>query len=187
MTKPAAVVLSVGLLAMSAGCAREQVRVLHPGATPTVGHPEVRPAPTRTIVKNTHVYRAGHAADVVAQAGVALRLTVSRPSTSHTRLSASYGYPPQHGHYVTFRITVVDTGSRPVAVDPRDFVVRVAGQGRVTSYDGNAPYSGAPRQLTATELDPGDRVSAPLTYDLSRVHGRLAFVPDRTAAVAWRF
>jgi hypothetical protein len=145
------------------------------------------PGPVRTIVRSGPVVAAGRTATVQAQAGVALRLTASRPSVSRTRLSSSYGYPPAHGFYVTFRLTVVNTGTRPVRLGPKDFVVAIAGQGTVTSYDGNAPYSGASSQLDNTELEPGDRIHAPLTFDVRTPHGRLAFKPDRTRAVTWRF
>ncbi len=145
------------------------------------------PRPARTIVRNTHVYRAGDTARLRAQRGVVLRLTVSRPRVSRTRLSSTHGYPPRHGYYVTFRVTVVNAGRRPVQIGPQDFVVRGGGAGAVTVYDGNAPFSGAPRQLDTTGLGPGERVSAPLTFDVATTHGRVAFVPDRSAAAAWTF
>jgi hypothetical protein len=140
-----------------------------------------------TVIHRFRAVRAGQPAVIQAQAGVALRLTVSRPTVSRTRLSSSYGYPPQHGYYVTFRVTVANTGRLPVQVGPADFVVRVGHDRAVTTYDGNAPYSGASRQLDTTQVAPGERVSGPLTFDVAAVHGRIAYVPDRSAAAAWTF
>ena len=65
--------------------------------------------------------------------------------------------------------------------------VVVPGEGRVTSYDGNAPYSGAHAQLDNTELDPGEVLRAPLSFDVRSPHGRLQFVPDSSPAIVWRF
>lgn len=106
---------------------------------------------------------------------------------STTRLSPTYGYPPAHGHYVTFRITIVDTGRVPVAVDPLDFAVRTAGLGRTTTYDGNSPYSGSGDQLDSTELKPGQRVSNNLTFDVIHPTGTLLYAPGGHTALAWRF
>lgn len=133
------------------------------------------------------MFTAGQTADFTAQAGVSLRLTASAPQVARGRLSRSYGYPPARGYYVTFTLTIVNTGSQPVDLGPPNFHVRIPGEGVVTAYDGNAPYSGAPRQLDNTQLDPGDRVQAPLTFDVRRPTGVLSYLPDSSAAVTWRF
>lgn len=145
------------------------------------------PAPTRTIVRNTHVVAAGQSVPFTAQRGITLRLRAGVPLTSRSSLSSSYGYPPSHGYYITFRLTIANTGSKPVQLGPGNFAVVVPGQGRVTSYDGNAPYSGAHAQLDTTQIDPGDVVHAPLSFDVRAVHGRLLFVPDNSAAIVWRY
>ena len=145
------------------------------------------PGPTITVLRSGRTLAAGLTIDFTAQAGVSLRLTASRPSASRQRLSRSYGYAPAHGYYVTFRLTVTNTGTQPVDIGPRNFVVRISGEGKVGPYDGNAPYSGASQQLDATQLDPGQTVRAPLTFDVRRPHGTLQFVPDRSAAVSWTF
>lgn len=116
-----------------------------------------------------------------------MRLTASRASVSRTRLSSSYGYAPARGYYVTFVVTVVNTGSSPLTIGPTNFRVRIAGEGVVTTYSGNAPYSGASEQLDATQLDPGQSVRGPVTFDVRRPHGVLSYVPDRSAAVNWTF
>ena len=175
--------LALPLLVALLSCGGGQPAARPPTRSPAPPHP----APKRTIVKNTRVYRAGHTARLQAQHGVALRFTVSRPRSSRSRLSSTHGYPPQHGYYLTFRVRVVNVGTRPVQLGPNDFVVRIRHEGTVTSYDGNAPYSGAPRQLDTTEVDPGAHVAGPLTFDVRRVHGRFEFVPDRSAALAWTF
>jgi hypothetical protein len=143
------------------------------------------PRPVRTVIRNTHVVHPGHAVRLDAQRGVALRLRATGPEISRTSLSSTHGYPPSHGYYVTFRVSIANVGRQPVGVGPGDFAVVVGGRGRVTSYDGNSPYSGAGRQLDPTELLPGDVVRAPLTFDVRSRHGRLGYYPDRTAAVTW--
>jgi hypothetical protein len=145
------------------------------------------PAPVRTVIKSGPTISAGGSGTVRAQAGVSLQLTASRPSVSTTRLSSSYGYGPQHGYYVTFSLTVLNTGSKPIHVGPGDFEVKVRGQGTVTSYDGNSPYSGASSQLDNTVLAPGQRVRAPLTFDVKHTHGTLSYAPDGSPALSWRF
>ena len=86
---------------------------------------------------------AGRTTDSPPRPGVSLRLTASRPQVSRGRLSRSYGYPPARGYYVTFALTIVNTGSQPVDLGPPNFHVRIPGEGVVTSYDGNALCSGA--------------------------------------------
>ena len=149
-------------------------------------HPPA-PTPTITTTLASRALRAGESTDFTAQAGVSLRLTASAPRASTTRLSSSYGHPPARGYYVTFTLTIVNTGTRPVDIGPPNFHVRIPKEGVVTAYDGNAPYSGAPTQLDSTELAPGDRVRAPLTFDVRRPHGVLMYLPDRSAAVTWTF
>jgi hypothetical protein len=147
----------------------------------------VSPHPTHTVVHAFHRYTAGQSADLQAQAGVSLRVTVSPPSVSTTSLSSSHGYPPRHGYYLTFHLSVVNTGSQPVELSPGDFVVRIPHQGTVTSYDGNSPYSGANRQLDTTELEPGNHDRAPLTFDARGRHGRLDYRPGGTTVAVWTF
>jgi hypothetical protein len=156
-------------------------------STPVAGPspPSTSPRPVRTVIRNTHVVHPGQAVRLDAQPGVALRLRATGPEISRTSLSSSHGYPPSHGYYVTFRLTITNVGRRPVGVGPGDFAVVVDGEGRVTSYDGNSPYSGGGRQLDPTELGPGDVVRAPLTFDVHNRHGRFGYYPDRSAAVTW--
>jgi hypothetical protein len=171
----------------SSACGTVSRRVIELPATTVTSTSSPRPQPVRTIVVSGPTYPAGHPATFHAQAGVVLRLAVSVPTSSTTRLSSSYGYPPQHGHYVTFRVTVTNLGSRTVAVSPSYFFVRIPGQGKVTVTDGNAPYSGASAELDNTELDPGQVDRGPLTYDVVRTHGKLVFAPDGTPAITWVF
>ena len=165
------------------GCAGSGSGSRPPSGTTTTDTPR----PTRTVISGARVYPAGDSAVVKAQAGVGLRLRASRPRLSRTSLSSSYGYAPQRGYYVTFRLRAVNTGRRAISLAPRDFYVRTSAGRRVTSYDGNSPYSGASAQLDATELDPGQKTAAPLTFDVGTRHGRLAFAPDGSPAVVWTY
>jgi hypothetical protein len=175
-------------VAAAAACTLGGCRA-HPVADPSAvaTTPAAVPRPTITVTKSAHVLNAGANTDFSAQAGVRLRLGASHPQVSRGRLSSSYGHPPARGYYVTFTLTVANTGTRAVDVGPANFHVRIPGEGVVTSYDGNAPFSGASRQLDTTELAPGERLRAPLTFDVRQPHGVLLYLPDRSAAVTWRF
>lgn len=175
--------LAAAVVAAGAGCAGSSSA---PQTLPSQTQP-VKPVPTRTIVKNSRIVAAGRAVPFAAQRGVTLRLRASAPQVSRTSLSSTYGYPPSHGYYVTFRLTITNTGRKPVQIGPSNFALTVPGQGRVTSYDGNGPYSGAHAQLDTTEISPGDVIRAPLSFDVRTPHGRLLFLPDKTAAVIWRY
>jgi hypothetical protein len=172
--------------ASAAGCAAHSSARSQPApATPAASSPA--PRPTITVLRRVHALDAGQGVDLAAQQGVRLRIRASKPSVSRTRLSSSYGYAPARGYYVTFVVTLTDTGTTALDVGPTDFVVRIAGEGTVTSYSGNAPYSGASEQLDATQIDPGQSVHAPLTFDVRRPHGVLSYQPDGSPAVTWRF
>jgi hypothetical protein len=171
-------VVTVALLAVAlTGCGHDG----HRQAVTTT------PQPTRTIVHAFHRYAAGQTADIEAQAGVSLQLTVSKPVISRTSLSHSHGYPPRHGYYLTFQLHIVDNGTQPIELSPRDFVVRMPRQGTVTSYDGNSPYSGASKQLDTTELEPGGHDRAPLTFDVRGTHGRIDYRPGKKPVAVWTF
>ena len=181
------VAIALALLTMpAAACdaAPGQRTDVHPTVITTTVH---RPGPVHTIIRGARTLPAGSTDSFTAQRGIALRLSVTKPTVSRTRLSSSYGYAPAHGYYLTFRLDVVNTGRKPVQVGPAYFFVRTAHVRKVTSYDGNAPFSGASRQLDTTELDPGQSVRAPLTYDVADVHGRFAFAPDGSPAIWWRY
>lgn len=180
----AAAGLAVAVLLGAGGCRIRHSAQAQPTVSPTLS---ASPAPTITKLRSQQVVAMGAAVELHAQDGISLRLRASGPSVSRTRLSSSYGHGPARGYYVTFAITVVNTGSQPVDIGPSNFHLRIPGEGTVTSYDGNAPYSGASRQLDATELEPGDTVRAPLTFDVARPHGALLYLPDATPAVTWRF
>ena len=175
------------LAAALTGCGH--VVVHHRVVTTTLPPVGTSPTPgaTHTIVHAFHRYAAGQTADIQAQAGVSVRVTVSKPAISRTSLSDSHGYPPQHGYYLTFKLDIVDTGSAPIVVSPRDFVVLMPHQGTVTSYDGNSPYSGASRQLDTTEVEPGGHDRAPLTFDVRATHGRIDYRPRKKPVAVWTF
>jgi hypothetical protein len=178
---------AVPLLLLAASCHASSNGATPPPTQPTPASSTPATQPTKTIVRTSRHLLVGQTAAFAGQPGVAVRITVGRPSFSRTRLSSSYGDGPAHGYYASFRITIVNTGSRVVEVVPATLKLHVPGLGTITSYDGNAPYSGASRQLDNTELDPGQRVSAPLTFDVNGVHGVFEFVPDNSVAVSWRY
>jgi hypothetical protein len=185
MRRRAAALLALATLA-GTGCSGAH-RLLRPSAPVPTTIIRIHPGPTVTVFRSGPTIAAGQAATVTAQAGLRVRLAASAPRVSTTRLSPDYGYGPQHGYYVTFTVTAVNTGTGPIEVGPRDFVVRVAQQSPVTSYDGNAPFSGAPTQLDNTQLDPGQSVSGALTFDVRHPHGTLSYAPDGSAALSWAF
>lgn len=158
-----------------------------PATQPTPSVRSVSPAPTVTIVRSGRVVRAGTTVPFQAQAGVSLRIRASRPGLSRQRLSSSYGYAPQHGYYVTFLVTIANVGTSSVDIGPGDFYVRVSRQGKVTTLMGNAPYSGASAQLDTTQLDAGQSLSGPLTFDVVGAHGTLSFAPDGSPAISWTY
>jgi hypothetical protein len=142
----------------------------------------------RTVVRSHPTYRAGQTGRVDAvREHAALTIHAGRARRSATRLSPSYGRPPLHGHYVTFRLTVVNTGRVPVLVRRGDFSVRTPGLGRTTTDDGNAPVSGSGSQLDTTQLAPGERVSNDLTFDVRHPTGTLLYAPSGRVALAWTF
>lgn len=179
--------LAVATVAVAvAGCTPQVHRVARPVPTQTV-RPSPTPAPTHTVIRSGHVVRAGATVPFQAQAGVALKIRATQPSVSRNRLSSSYGYAPARGYYVTFVVTIANTGARPVAIGPGDFFVQVSRQGKVTTLMGNAPYSGASAQLDTTQLDAGQSLSGPLTFDVRAPHGSLAFAPDGSPAISWTY
>jgi hypothetical protein len=175
------------LAAMLAGCAGSSAPATH-GTPSSHRHPSATPSdPPRTVVRKTHRVRIGAAVEFAAQQGVSVRITAAKPSVSTTRLSPNYGYPPANGYYVTFRLTIVNTGSRPVIIGPHNFYVDIPQQGKVTTYDGSAAYSGSPHQLDTTEVEIGQRLTAPLTFDVRSTHGKFVFAPHDEAAIIWTF
>ena len=146
------------------------------------------PVPVKTVVRNYPVYRAGQAGAVSSPGQhAALRIMVSRPAVSTTSLSRGYGYSPRYGHYVSFRLTIRNTGKVPVTVGPLDFWVRTRGAARTTTDDGNAPYSGSSRQLDSTVLAVGHQVRNELTFDVADPSGTLFYGSRGSRAIGWSF
>lgn len=117
----------------------------------------------------------------------ALRLSVGLPTTSTTALSSGYGDPPRNGYYVTFPITIVNTGRVPIAVRRLDFWVATPGVPRTTTDRGNAPFSGSTRQLDSTELGPRQRLANNLTFDVAQPRGTLFYGSAGRPQLAWTF
>jgi hypothetical protein len=177
--------LATGCLTTGCGPGGGLAGARRPPSTAPTGRPS--PRPTVTVVRTGQTVQAGTTAIFRAQAGVSLSLRASVPSVSRRRLSRSYGYAPARGYYVTFAVTVVNTGTLPVNLGPADFFVQVRGEGRVTTVMGNAPYSGASAQLDTTQLSPGERLTGPVTFDVRRPSGTLAYAPDGSPAISWSY
>jgi hypothetical protein len=179
------VLLAAGLAA--AGCTSTQtVGAPGPSTTTTVAHTPKGRA-TKVILRGFHTLRAGQSGEIIAAHGAEMKIKASIPKASTTRLSPSYGYSPQHGYYVTFRISVANTGSQQLVIERLDFWVNTPGLGKVTTNSGNAPFSGSPTQLDTTLLTPGQKVSNNLTFDVSHPSGTLVYGPGGKPSVAWRF
>ncbi|HWB65695.1 MAG TPA: hypothetical protein VG708_02550 [Mycobacteriales bacterium] len=179
--------VAAGTIALTAtACTHTKVT---PGPTTTVTTKVTKPGPTKTRIRNYPVLAIGKGATLTASSGgAALSITAGKPSLSTTRLSSSYGYGPEHGHYVTFPLTISDTGRTLIVIERLDFYVEIQGQGKVTTDDGAAPFSGAPTQLDTTQLSPGQRLSnKKLTFDVSHTHGTLYYAPGGHRSIAWRF
>lgn len=144
------------------------------------------PRPTVTLPPQTN-FTVGQTATVTdAATGAVLQITVGPPKVATGAIS-SYAYGPQEGLYLSFPVTVRNSGSVPVLVHVLDFVVDEPGLPGRTVYDGNSPFSGAPQQLDNTVLAPGQQVSGILTYDEPRRHGRLRWVTGGVTACSWSF
>jgi hypothetical protein len=149
------------------------------------------PQPTKTVVRTFQLLHMGEAETLQSKSG-AMYIKVSGPSVSTTRLSATYGYPPSHGYYVTFKIKIKDVGSTPIVIQRLDFWMHTPGLGRINTNEGTSFVSGSPRQLDTTELTPGaavlSTISNNLTFDVSHPSGTLYYGPGgKKPTVAWRF
>jgi len=146
------------------------------------------PNPQRTVVRKYPTLRAGEAGVISSPAQHAsLRMAVGPPRVSQTRLSPTYGYPPRYGHYVTFRLTITNTGKAAIEIQRLDFWVRTPGAKMTTTDDGNSPYSGSGSQLDTTELTAGQHVSNDLTFDVAHPSGTLYYGPRGHKELAWTF
>lgn len=178
----------IGLAVLAAGCNfgahKTVVRSIGPGKTVTHSpHPQ----PTQTIHKGYPTVTQGTTTTITAQGGYALTMSAGAPSVSKTRLSPNYGYAPEHGYYITFPLNIKNTGQAPLLIERLDFYVKIPGEGKITTNDGAAPYSGAPQQLDTTPLAPGNKLKNKLTFDVSKTKGTLYYAPGGKPSIAWTF
>jgi hypothetical protein len=139
------------------------------------------------VIRHYRTQRAGQTGILTSRSQHAsLRLTAGRPMQSSAALS-SYGDPPRYGHYLTFRLTITNTGSAPILVRRLDFWLKTPGTARTTTDDGNAPFSGAAQQLDTTQLPPGHRISNDLTFDVAGLSGTLFYGATGHPQLAWAF
>lgn len=129
----------------------------------------------------------GAAFAVGAATSARVRITLSRPSFSRTSLSGTYGKAPRNGRYLTVQLRLTSVGSASVFVAPSDFYVTQPGRPKLTTDDGNAPFSGASQAFNATAADPGETVTGPLTFDVPPGTGQVVYAPESTPACSWRF
>lgn len=147
-----------------------------------------KPQPTRTRVRNYPTYPAGQTGTIaVPSQGASMTITAGVPSVSRNRLSPTYGYPPEHGYYVTFPLVIKNTGQASLLIERLDFYVKTPGLGKVNTNEGAAPYSGSPRQLDSTLLAPGKQLRNNLTFDVSDPKGTFYYAPGGKPSIAWTF
>lgn len=176
------------------GAARYRTTGRHPafaqpsGGTAAGSLPGGQPSPRPTVTLPARSkFLVGQTATVIdAATSAALQITVGAPQVTSGALG-SYGYGPQEGLYLSFPVTVHNSGSVAVVVHVLDFVVDEPTLPDRTVDEGNTPYSGAPRQLDNTVLAPGQQVSNVLTYDEPGRHGRLRWVTGGVTACSWSF
>jgi hypothetical protein len=184
MRRATVVAVALGMLATGCLGSHKTVVVLHPGKTVT--H-TASPQPTQTRIKGHPTYQAGTTTTIQPQQGVSMTITVGVPSKSKNRLSPNYGYPPEHGYYVTFPLVIKNSGTTPLLIERLDFYVKTPGLGKVTTNDGAAPYSGSPRQLDTTPLAPGRTLHNNITFDVSNPRGTFYYAPGSKPTAAWKF
>jgi hypothetical protein len=178
------VAVALGLFATGCLGSHKTISVPLPGKTVT--HTP-GPQPTTTRIKGHPTFQAGTTTTIQPQQGVSMTITVGVPSTSRNRLSPSYGYAPAHGYYVTFPLVIKNSGQTPLLIERLDFYVKTPGLGKVTTNDGNAPYSGSSRQLDTTPLAPGKTLHNNLTFDVSNPKGTFYYAPGSKPTAAWKF
>jgi hypothetical protein len=172
-----------------AGCqlGSHTTAVDRPTVTRTVVHSQT-PGPTKTIVRNYQTLQAGQTGELFSKAQHAgLDINVGRPRISHTRLSTTHGYPPLHGSYVTFKLTIHNIGKVPILISRLDFFVQTQGAAKTTTDDGNSPASGSDSQLDTTQLEGGEHVTNYLTFDVEHPSGTFFYAPHHDKSLAWRF
>ncbi|HVB27713.1 MAG TPA: DUF4352 domain-containing protein [Mycobacteriales bacterium] len=161
-----------------------------PDARPSEHRPSAHPSARRSApVRPTgpeNFAMGGTAVIVDPAAGLSETVRAHDLNVSTTSLSPDYGYSPIHGYYVSIDVTITNTGSQPVVVNPLDFQLIVDGV-TATVQTGNAPVSGASSALDSTAVDPGTDVGGPLTFDVSGVHGTLEYLPAGSLAASWQF
>jgi hypothetical protein len=186
----AALIVSAGALLSACNAGARQVKtVIGPTIrTTTTSRPGNSRQPTTTVVRGYHTYVAGQTGLIDSPSQhAAMAITVGPPSRSTTRLSPTYGYSPRFGHYVTFRLTIHNTGKAPIVLQRLDFWVTTPGTHKTTTNDGNSPYSGSGSQLDNTELTAGEHVTNDLTFDVANPTGTLYYAPGGHKELAWTF
>jgi hypothetical protein len=184
MRRAMAVAVVLGVFATGCLGSHKTVVITHPGKTVTNSP---GPQPTKTRIKSHPTFQAGTTTTIQPQAGVSMTIMVGVPSKSKTRLSPTYGYGPARGYYVTFPLVIKNSGQTPLLIERLDFYIKTPGLGKVTTNDGNAPYSGSPRQLDTTPLAPGKTLHNNLTFDVSHPSGTFYYAPGNKPTAAWTF
>jgi hypothetical protein len=186
--RPLATVMIV-VAVLAGGCRiGHTTRTITGSPPPTTITKHHHPDPTTTVVKGYPTYRAGVTGTIgVPSQGASMTITAAVPKVSTTRLSPSYGYPPEHGYYVTFPLVITNSGHASLLIERLDFFVRTPGLGKVNTNEGAAPYSGSPRQLDSTLLAPGKTLRNNLTFDVSSPKGTFYYAPGGKPSIAWTF
>lgn len=182
-----ALVPAAALLAV-AGCGGSSAGPGGAAPAPVVS-PSASPSPSRepAVAPPACPLPIGATVTLGNPSAARLRLTVSRPTWSRTSLSRDYGKTPRNGFYLSVQARVTSVGGQSALVSGEDFYVLLADGKKVTTNDGNGPYSGASQAFATTALDPGETVTGPLTFDVAKQRGQVVFAPASAPACSWRF
>ncbi len=188
--------LGAAVAAFTAGCASVQhiadphptvsahvvpTRVpVSPSTSPPAPAPSPPPSPSLA-------HRIGDAVTVQdSSSGGSITVQASGPKVARGKLG-SYGYAPERGYYVTFTVRLSNHVDGPLRLSPLDFVASVGSNRHVTVQQGAAPFSGGPRGLDPTEVEPGQQRAGTVTFDVSAPHGRLTYAPGGSTVCYWTF
>lgn len=144
-----------------------------PGATPT--QKRTPDGPTSMKVGDTGTY-----AEADNEVGELTLLSAERFDSPRTE----YGDPPDNDGFLLVTIEVVATGEDLYSVNPYDFYTR-DGDGRRYEFAGGTSLWAVDDTLNHTELNPGERVTADLVFDVPDGGLELVYAPGSSRSLAF--